>query len=188
MNYDYLLCFLHFRTLHSWHLFSFFLLNSLNTHHKAELPQQQHSLRPWQLQLTASFAFYMQWKQKQNDAQTSAQCKIERESVRATRAQESATRSADAREAACLCYVFLLLLFRLSPLSYRAAFVVVHAARVKCNLSAHGEGEYDSAAGRTITLCAADSDVGVTEQQQQQSNNVGCWRAVDVAAGVAIAL
>lgn len=85
----------------------------------------------------------------------------------------------------------LLLLFRLSPLSYRAAFVVVHAARVKCNLSAHGEGEHDSAAERTITLCAADSDVGVTEQkqqQQQQSNNVGCWRAVDVAAGVAIAL
>lgn len=72
-------------------------------------------------------------------------------------------------------------------MSYRAAFVVVHAARVKCNLSAHGEGEYDSAAGRTITLCAADSDVGVTEQKQQ-SYNVGCWRAVDAAAGVAIAL
>lgn len=108
MNYDYLLCFLHFRTLHSWHLFSFFLLISLNTHHKAELPQQQRSLWPLQLQLTASFAFYMQWKHKQNDAQASAaQCKVERESVRATRAQESATRLADAREAASLCYVLV---------------------------------------------------------------------------------
>lgn len=115
VNYDYLLCFLHFRTLHSWHLFSFFLLNSLNTHHKAELPQQQRSLRPWQLQLTASFAFYMQWKQKQNDAQASAaQCKIERERACERREHKRAQLAQPTRARRpvyvmcfyCCCFVF----------------------------------------------------------------------------------